>query len=312
MSDQTNPEVVMTMLRARSVAVVVAALMLAGAPSAHADDTLYTAEGYAIGMRVSASYDTGPALEQGVLTTLNGLIHGPELASLHVQIETPQEVARDCGAADALACYSADAMVVPGEQVADGPPVPFLVAHEYAHHVLAHRRNDPWFASDWGSKRWASVMRVCPAVRNGELFLGYWTIPAEAFAESYAAMLFPDIHYAWGYDLRLSPTAAAKAAIRADVMQPWLGPTVERSSGRLARGGRRAIRLVLPLDGNATFTVRASRPIELTLLNGRRAVATARGRRARVSYSVCGQRRLTLRVSAPAGATAYRLTTSRP
>ena len=94
--------------------------------------------------------------------------------------------------------------------------------------------------------------------------------------------------------------------------QPWQGPTVERVSGRLARGGKRVTRLVMPLDGDARFSVRASRPVELTLFNGHRAVATARGRGARVSYSVCGQRRLTLRLSARAGATTYRLTTSRP
>jgi hypothetical protein len=291
---------------------IAALLACAAAAPARADDTLYSAEGYAIGMHVSATYTNAAELEQSALATLNGLLHGPELATLHVVIETPQEVARDCGSEDALACYGQDQMMVPGEQVADGPPVPFLVAHEYAHHILAHRRNDPWFASDWGAKRWASVMRVCPAVRGGELFLGYWTIPAEAFAESYAAMLFPDVHYAWGYDLRLTPTDAAKAAIRADVTQPWQGPTVTRVSGRLARGGRSAIRLVMPLDGNVSFSVSASRPVELTLLNGHRAVASSHGRRARVSYSVCGQRRLTLRLSAPTAAATYRLTTSRP
>ena len=113
------------------------ALMMAG--TARAEDTLYTAEGYAIGMTVSPAYGTAPALEQDAMTTLNGLLHGPELATLHVTIETPQEVARDCGSADALACHGEDQMIIPGEQVADGPPVPFLVAHEYAHHILAHR-----------------------------------------------------------------------------------------------------------------------------------------------------------------------------
>jgi hypothetical protein len=302
------------MLRRLAAVAVAALLILAGsAPAAAAqEDTLYTAEGYAIGMRVSASYDAGAALEQGVLATLNGLLHGPELANLRVVIETPEEVARDCGSADALACYGENEMLVPGVALADAPPVPFLIAHEYAHHILAHRRNDPWFASDWGAKRWASAMRVCPSVRGGELFLGYWTIPAEAFAESYAAMLFPDVHYTWGYDLRLTPTQAAKTAIRADVLQPWQGPTVERFSGRLARGGKRVTRIALPLDGDAKFSVSASRPVELALLNGRRVLASARGRRPRLSYSFCGRRRVTLRLSAPAGAASFRLTTSRP
>jgi hypothetical protein len=296
------------------LATVLLAIPLAFAPSgtARAEDTLYTAEGYAIGMTVSPSYGTAPALEQDALTTLNGLLHGPELATLHVTIETPQEVAGDCGSADALACYREDQMVVPGEQVADGPPVPFLAAHEYAHHILAHRRNDPWFARDWGSKRWATTMRVCPAVRRGDLFLGYWTIPAEAYAESYAAMRFPDIHYAWGYAVRLFPDAAAQAAIRTDVTQPWTGPTIERRSGRLARDRIQALQLSLPLDGDVWLTVKAPRPVVITLLNGRRTVASAHGRRARVSFSVCGQRRLTLKLSAQRSGTAYALTMSRP
>ena len=288
------------------------ALALATAGTARAEDTLSTAEGYAIGVTVSPSYGTTSSLEQDVLTTLNGLLHGPELATLHVTIETPQEVARDCGSADALACYGEDMLVVPGEQVADGPPVPFLVAHEYAHHILAHRRNDPWIARDWGPKRWSSAMRVCPAVRAGKLFLGYWTIPAEAYAESYAAMLFPEVHYAWGYAVRLFPNAAAQAAIRADVMQPWTGPTIERRSGRLARGRAQALRLSLPLDGNASLTVTAPRPVVITLLNGHRTVASSHGRRARVTFSVCGQRRLTLRIAAPQSGMAYALTMSRP
>jgi hypothetical protein len=291
---------------------VAASLVFAGAAPARADDTLYTAEGYAIGMRVSPSYTAAAELEQGALATLNGLLHGSELATLHVLIETPEEVARDCGSADALACYAANQMIVPGAQVEDGPPVPFLVAHEYSHHILAHRRNDPWFASDWGTKRWASVMRVCPAVRRGDLFLGYWTIPAEAFAQSYAAMLFPDVNYAWGYAFQLRPSDAAKTAIREDVMRPWNGPAVTRVSGRLARRGRRAMRLALPLDGNAVFAVKASRRVELVLLDGRSVVAKAHGRRARVTTSVCGQRRLTLRLGAPEASTSYSLTMSRP
>jgi hypothetical protein len=48
-----------------------------------------------------------------------------------------------------------------------------------------------------------------------------------------------------------------------------------------------------------TFVARASRPVELTLLNGHCTVATARGRRARVTYSVCRQRGLTLRFVCP-------------
>ncbi len=287
-------------------------LALAAAAPARAEDTLYTAEGYAIGMSLAPEYAGDVAREQAVLATLNGILHGPELATLHVVIETPVAVAHDCGSPDALACYSDDTVTLPGDRVADGPPVPFVLAHEYAHHILAHRRNDPWFATDWGAKHWATTMRVCPAVRTGELFLGYWTIPAEAFAESYAAMLFPDIHYAWGYDLRLTPNEAARAAIRADVMQPWTGPTIERFAGRLPRGHAQARRVGLPLDGDASFAIKASRPLELTLLNGHRVVARAHGRRARIAYSVCGQRRLTLRLAAPQGGTAYSLTTSHP
>jgi hypothetical protein len=72
------------------------------------------------------------------------------------------------------------------------------------------------------------------------------------------------------------------------------------------------MRLALPLDGNAVFAVKASRRVELVLLDGRSVVAKAHGRRARVTTSVCGQRRLTLRLGAPEASTSYSLTMSRP
>jgi hypothetical protein len=236
-------------------------------------------------VQTSPSY----AREQAVVAVLAGLPHGPELGLLHVEVKASAA----CGSPDALACSFANRLLVPGEQPAWGPPVEFLIAHEYAHHILAHRRNNPWPASEWGAKRWATTIGICPAVHRHELFLGSWAMPGEAFAESYAMMQFPGLHYPWAYADQLAPDENAEAAIRADVTHPWTGPRERRYTGALALGATRSLQIATPLDGTARITVTGSPRVAVSVLDHGRRVGSEppRGTRTRVKLSICGQRR---------------------
>jgi hypothetical protein len=291
------------MVGAKLIAAV-AALLLAPAPAATAscgpgarESAARTPGGTAVTVCVSDAYPADPARVQSVADALGSLLHGPELSALTVAFATPADMALACGSREALACYSRDRITIPGELRPGSPPLAYLIAHEYGHHILAHRRNDPWPADAWGTKRWATALGVCPAARRRELFLGYASMPNEAFAESYAMQQFPLLHLAWGYTDLLAPDDATEAATRADVLDPWSGPTRRRYTGRSRR-----LRLAFPLDGTARFTVTGAR---LELYAGRTLLAGGR----RFSLTICGNRRLTARLR---GSGAYALTVSRP
>ena len=203
-------------------------------------------------------------------------------------------------------------MVLPGELRAGSPPLTYLLAHEYGHHVLAHTRNDPWPAQEWGSKRWASVLGVCPAARQRRLFLGYASMPGEAFAESFAMQQFPMLHMPWDYVDMLAPDDVTAAALRSDVLHPWTGPTTRRYAGKLRSGRTRTLQLGFRLDGTATFKATAS--VRLELLAEGKVVARAHPGPSgtKLSYTICGSRHLGVRVTALRGSATYSLTVSRP
>jgi hypothetical protein len=155
---------------------------------------------------------------------------------------------------------------------------------------------------------------VCEGVDNGELLLGYTSVPGEAFAETYAMMLFPGLHLRWGYTDRLAPDERGEAAARLDVLSPWPGPVTRSYGGSLKRRQTRTLRLATPLDGRARLTVTGNPRIAIEIRSRGRAVQRARphGRVTRASVRVCGQRRIGVRLSALAGSGAYSLAVSRP
>jgi hypothetical protein len=116
-------------------------------------------------------------------------------------------------------------------------------AHEYGHHIAANRRNDPWDANDWGTKRWASVVGVCTRVAAGSAFPGdegdhYTLNPGEAFGEAYRFLNiqrggtwanFPLI-----VDASFAPTADSLASVLTDVQQPWAGPASTSWDGQFS------------------------------------------------------------------------------
>ena len=121
-------------------------------------------------------------------------------------------------------------------------------------------------------------------------------------------------------DGSLYPDPAALSAIDRDVAKPWLAsPTTTVRGSFLANGPRRRLLPVAtPLDGQLTIELRLPRgrldTVELLSSGGR---VVARGLWAgmsmrRLSYLVCGQRRLSLRVTRAGKPGRFAVTVTRP
>ncbi len=269
---------------------------------------------------VSPSYRFNPSSIQSFVDFLDGLPHGGELGRLRLVIETPAEIGRDCST-EALACYTTpgDILRVPGEDQTGEAPLPYIIAHEYGHHVAWHRSNAPFPAITFGPKRWASQERVCPGVaaRHQRLFPGdegrhYFDNPGEGWAESFAQNYYAENklpNLPWRYSPLLTPDEASFRAVRADVKHPWRHRT-GRSFTITGRNARRTVST--PLDGVANIRVRAPRGTRVSarlvahgsrLPHGR--VGGARG------SLVCGPRSVQLRVTRT-GRGPVRVTVLRP
>jgi hypothetical protein len=301
-------------------------------PSVPLDDVV-KGEASAAGARISASASTGrysighdfqtvavsvtaacrvtcdAADPQATADFLGTLIHGSEIDLVTVQMDTPDQLAYDCGFG-AQACYfSGDNRIVisgDSEPGPDGATRNFVLAHEYGHHVAQHRRMPAPFSSaiDWGTERWASRENVCLGRRHGVYFPGdegdhYYEDPGEAFAESFAFNRFPNAHLRWEYTPTLKPTARSFAMVRRDVLRPWRRRHTVDFVGRLpAAGHATAVRSVAtPLDGrvSARLAGRGASGFELILRSrrGRRLRASSPvGPGRPVSVTACGQKRL--------------------
>ena len=287
------------------------------------------AGGQTVEIHISDSYPEDEAVLQAWADYVASLVHGPEIERVTIYLGSFEEVQSVCGES-ALACYSPDreAIVSPIEETPNGISPHAALAHEYGHHVAANRRNPPWPAGDWGTKRWASAVNVCARTETGELVPGdqnreYERNPAEVFAETYRVLNERRLgrrETPWQIVRReFYPDAAALAALEQDVTAPWSGPTLRTVTGTFTSRGARTRRLTVatPLDGNAVATLRAPArarfTIELrspsgTLLSR----ATTTGRAAIVRTRVCGTRTLDLRVTRVQGAGRYSVVVSTP
>src|SRR3954451_17472942 len=237
---------------------------------AHASQVLGTTHDYPSGdgsisipVTLASTYTGDPAIAQTYATYLGTLPHGPELASLKVTVVPSAEVAKECGGDPSdgiLACYGADdqTMIVPGDQAAESDvSVNYVIAHEYGHHIAAHRSNAPLNALDFGPKLWSSYELVCDNTLDGKLAPGdqgvnYLSNPGEAWAESYARLIYPG--EAWRFTSLLRPSSGSLLAAMADVTQPW----TQRVSTTFSGSGSHTFKLPLTLDG--AFTLQLDGP----------------------------------------------------
>jgi hypothetical protein len=269
----------------------------------------FTPDGYAVRVATSDAYADTPgnrANIQSYVDFLGSRLHGSEMGRLGVFIGPLSEVQQICGEG-ALACYfpALEVMVLPGEDTPAGQaPLEYVLTHELGHHVARNRRNDPWPAIEWGTKRWASYEGVCAGVRARRYFPGnqgrrYAANPGEAFAEAYA-----HYHYRgapWLFIPSLRPDTAALRAIERDVRAPWAPPAERSLAGSLA--ARRPLRdrpVSFTLDGSLDVRLAGPRSanFNLQIVVARRVVAQtrARGSRDTLRAAICGARRVIVRV----------------
>lgn len=270
-----------------------------------------TGDGVSIPVAVSTAYTPDPTIEQSYVTFLGGLVHGSELGKISVFIATPSQIEDDFCGEGALACYVGDEerMYVPGVSEHSDPPVQFLIAHEYGHHIELNRSDAPWSAYDRGGKRWGSYENVCSLERRRKIGTNYYNDPSEAFAESYADMQFSGVDFI--YTDLLAPDQGAFKAIRADVLEPW-GPRTITLHGSATK----TFKLRTPLDGSASFdlTAPAGTSYRLRVLAGTHALKR-RHRRVHASatgYNICGARSLTLQVTRAAGSGPFSIAATIP
>lgn len=269
-----------------------------------------------------------PGAAQRWADALAGLVHGPELSEVTLNVATLDRVRQICGAG-ALGCYDgrSDTIVAIGQDL-PGVTALSVVTHEYGHHIANTRKNDPWSSVEWGAKRWASAQNVCRRTRAGELVPGdegrFYTLnPGEAFAEDYRVLNerragLPESPWQV-VDRSLYPDQAALDSLAEDITNPWTGNTTTtyRSFlGSYASG--RGFRVATPLDG--TFVARLTSPAKTTfalrlvdpITNKVLGIAAPTGRVESIQISACGQRTIQVQVKRVSGFGAFTLAVSKP
>jgi hypothetical protein len=289
--------------------------------------TFGTATGEQVTVYVSDTYPPEQVVPQAWAEFFARLPHGRELATVTIRIAPVGELAAICGD-DAAGCYSGGELVFAGEPVGGSRPED-TARHEYGHHIAANRANPPWRALDWGTKRWATVEQVCSRAKAATAFPGneadrYALNPGEAFAEAYRVLAEQKTGLmlsSWSImDGSFYPDAPALSAVDQDVAKPWLAPSTTMVRGSFLANGphRRLLPVATPLDGELTIELRLPRgrldTVELLSPGGR---VVARGLWAgtstrRLSYVVCGQRRLSLRVTRAGSPGRFAVTVTRP
>jgi len=271
-----------------------------------------TSTGETVNVSVSDAYPVDDTVGQSWAEFFAGLVHGSELPLLHVYVVTPSEVQSACGPSS-LGCYGSNTLVMIGEP-SRGIDPQMVAAHEYGHHIAFNRVNAPWLAEDWGTKRWASYANICRRVAGGTAYPGderdhYRLNPGEAFAEVYRALNDTKAGRATSWpivDSSFYPDAAALQAAEADVVQPWTPPTPATATAVFTTAGAKVWRLTLrsPLDGqfDAALTMPKGGLYDVTLLasDGRTVLASglwSGTSQKKLSYTICGQRSLVLRVT---------------
>ena len=305
--------------------VVPRTLVLPGAPRHLASVTWWggtygVPDGNRVTIYVSARYPQSDDVIQRWVAFFAALPHGPELSLVTAYIAPLDEVEETCGSENVLGCYGGQKLIFPGETVAGISPTS-VAAHEYGHHIAANRTNAPWLAVDWGTKRWATDMSVCARVAANTAFPGdegdnYSLNPGEAFAETYRILV--EGGNSWPIvDDSFRPDAAALAAVREDVLEPWHGPATKTIKVKFPPGRRTwATTITAALDGDVAVDARG--PVEPSLVSAdgknrvlARASWNGKGGKT-VAYRDCGVRLLQVRVRRDGPGTSFTLKITTP
>jgi hypothetical protein len=279
-------------------------------------------------LSISTRYPQSDATTQKWVDFFSSIPHSWELSLARVYIAPLDEISALCENSDALGCYGGDALYAVGD-AADGIAPASVVAHEYGHHIAANRSNPPWRALDWGTKRWATQVGVCSRVTNGLAFPGdegseYTLNPGEAFAESYRVLVETGgsgVGYDWPIlDASFRPTPASLAALREDVVHPWLEPTKTTIKSKFLRHRHTwTTHVATPLDGDlrVRVTVPGGGADDVTLLTDDGQTVLARGSwttsgAKTVEYRICGARSFEARVTRGGTAARFTLQVERP
>ena len=299
--------------RALALGLAVVAAPTATAAAAPWGGPQTTSTGESVTVLVSDAYPVDPAVpRRWAEWAATGLPHARgDLEGVRLLLLSPLEVAGTCGApVDGCYLQPQRTIVGPGEDFADGTSMATVLAHEFGHLLTTLRLNPPWRAFEHGPKRWATAVRACPRVRAGTAYVGeigsvYDLNVGEAWAETYAHAAWRASTWeggwwptwAWYLDASLQPTARTLELALLDALQPWR--STERTwRGRL-RPGQTARLGVSPLDG--AFRARlatAPRGATVSVYAGARRIG---GPARSVSLTVCGERRLSVRVSSARG-----------
>jgi hypothetical protein len=255
-----------------------------------------TKEGYSVSVTFTAAVPVDPALANAYVAFLdNSVPHNTELAKLKLLIANPSEVASLCGGQETdgiVACYGGfdQQMIVPSTGLDTtatngGYPTAYVLTHEYGHHIAANRSNQGFSALDYGPKYWASYEMVCDKAGENLVFPGdegehYLANPGEAWAETYARLVFPEQE--WTFTALLAPDAGALDAARRDVLTPWTKNRAKRFT-MSSRRRTQSFHIPLTLDGSLKATVRGPRgsDVKLTVLSGTQHVGATKRRGAR-------------------------------
>lgn len=278
------------------------------------------AYGSTVQIDLSDSYPVDQTLPQDWATFLGTLVHGPELSKLHLMLVPIQQVQRICGQS-ALACYdpASETIVASPEDQLDEPPAKEVVTHEYGHHIANNRSDTPWVAEDYGTKRWASYENICAKAATGAAAPGnegssYALNSGEAFAESYRVLnLTKEGATTIGWDIvdrSFYPDATALSLLEQDITSPWTGPTLSHLHGSFGNGVVRTFGVTTTLDG--AFVARLHSPTKARMRLALYSGSTLIERGTTISYEICGQRSLTLKVERLSGRGSFTVDVSKP
>lgn len=292
-----------TAVLAAATFAAVAPASFAGAEQTSTTVVYTTTSGAQVRIAVSPGYDVPEPERIRWAEYLDGLVHGPELETVTVHLAPAEQLRTTC--AGGFACYVPATRTIFFTPVG-GPDViaaEAVLAHEYGHHVARSRVNPPWDATVYGTKRWASYLRVCERVRTRELYArGPWgnlyrLNPAEGFAEAYRLLNERRRAVAESpwliVDERLYPDETALRLLEQDVRDPWTAATTVTLTGR----GSRTFRVATPLDGPLRVTWRSSAGSVYSVS---------------APTTVCGQRSVAVRVQHVRGKGTFRITVTRP